>query len=1061
MPINFPSNPALNDPYYYNGITWAWNGYAWDKFGITGAGTPGVTGATGPTGPTGPTGLQGIQGNTGATGAAGADGQSSSYYKYKTDTSTTTPPPASGRIIWNNATQSSSTVLHFSHLTEDNLDIDVFLGLIKAGDTVIIQDLGDSNNYQTWKVTGAPTVVSNSYVSVPVTNVSSYTFSNNQQVLAIIIGGVALNYVETLNGFTGAVTATVGSGLSVTNSSGTITFANTGVTGFNGLTGNVSGVTAVNAGSGISITGTTNPTVTNTGVTGVNGLTGALTVSGGTGMAVLSGGKGITLVNTGVLSVNGSTGAVANIARTNVDNLFSSEQTFTSGTLNSISIDGNSVIFYDDINGDSAYLAVGPGQGIGQVITLPLETTQLAGLAGTQTFTGSKTFSTVTAFNAGITASGATFSGLVTSTAGFSGTINQITTTDSSSASTFYPVFVGGTGAQSPFVDITNTPNLSFVPSTSTVNAGNLSLTGLATFSGGISASGGVTFTGLINGLRFTSGNGLTFNNTVIGATGVGIALTTGTDNFLAGPRAADALTVGYQNVAIGSDALGASTGGFNNIAIGRNAMAAAQSTDLNLAIGYRALASLTTGRANFGLGTSTLQSCTTGEYNVGVGVSCLTTVNTGAYNTAIGVSTLNQLTTGGDNVAIGTYAGTSIGSGSNDNTAVGYGALLGNAGNNCNYNVAIGSLAARQVTTGSNNVAIGYEADRLITSGAANTAVGAGALYNQTTTSNNVGIGSNAGRYLSDGTSGVSGTSNSVFIGAGTKSAAQSTTNEIVIGYNAVGAGSNTTTIGSSATTLTQLFGTVGVSGGISASGGATFNGTVSLNGQTFTNIVSSVNGITGSISSLRAPAGLTSSIGIFTFPTGVTSYSATSTPYYTSPYYGARSVSSGNVVANRTYWVLQQTPRNVSIKNIRLAAISPSVSGNVYFSVWSVDPNTGLPATRLYSSPAPGVTATASVFNYVTLTNASGLVDVTAGPFYIAATFSTTLPTYFHGVDRGLAIYGSANYVTGYMNYLPVLDSSGFTAPTSINQAGTTFGFIDYYPTNVTVPVLEWNHV
>lgn len=247
----------------------------------------------------------------------------------------------------------------------------------------------------------------------------------------------------------------------------------------------------------------------------------------------------------------------------------------------------------------------------------------------------------------------------------------------------------------------------------------------------------------------------------------------------------------------------------------------------------------------------------------------------------------------------------------------------------------------------------------------------------------------------------------------------------------------------------------------GISASGGVTFSGTISLNGQTLTNVVSSVNGITGSISSLRAPAGLTNSIGVFTYPNGVTSYSDTSTPYYSSPYHGARAVSTGNMVANRTYWVLQQTPRNVSIKNIRVSANSPGVTGNVYFSVWSVNPNNGLPATRLYSGPAPGVTATASVFNYVTLTNASGLVNVPAGPFYIAATFSTALPTHMHSTDRGLAIYGSANYVTGYMNYLPVLDSSGFTTPTSINQAGTTFGFIDYYPTSVTVPILEWNHV
>jgi hypothetical protein len=63
MSINFPPNPNTNDLYFYNGITWSWNSYAWDKTGITGGiGPQGVTGVTGPTGP---------QGNTGATGPVG------------------------------------------------------------------------------------------------------------------------------------------------------------------------------------------------------------------------------------------------------------------------------------------------------------------------------------------------------------------------------------------------------------------------------------------------------------------------------------------------------------------------------------------------------------------------------------------------------------------------------------------------------------------------------------------------------------------------------------------------------------------------------------------------------------------------------------------------------------------------------------------------------------------------------------------------------------------------------------------------------------------------------
>ena len=289
-----------------------------------------------------------------------------------------------------------------------------------------------------------------------------------------------------------------------------------------------------------------------------------------------------------------------------------------------------------------------------------------------------------------------------------------------------------------------------------------------------------------------------------------------------------------------------------------------------------------------------------------------------------------------------------------------------------------------------------------------------------------------------------------------------------------------NTTLAGLS---VTQTFTAINTfTAGLSAAGGITFNGTLtgvtatfnrlltasggfSAAGATFSgnisapNIVNSFNGLTGAVSGLRAPAGLTVAVNVFTFPNGVTAYSTGTVPFYSSPYYGARSVGTGNMVANRTYWVLQQAPRGITLKSIRVAANSPGTTGNVHFSVWTVDSSTGLPSTRLYVSS--GATANASTFNYVTVTNASGLVGVSAGPFYLAATFSTALPTFLHSTTVGLANYGSVNYVTGYMNYLPVLDTNGFTAPTSTTQTGTTFGFIDYYPTSVTVPVIEWNHV
>ena len=64
------------------------------------------------------------------------------------------------------------------------------------------------------------------------------------------------------------------------------------VTGFNGATGAVTGVTGVAAGTGVSISGTTRPTITNTGVTDFNSLTGSVsgvgTVNGLTGDVTFS-----------------------------------------------------------------------------------------------------------------------------------------------------------------------------------------------------------------------------------------------------------------------------------------------------------------------------------------------------------------------------------------------------------------------------------------------------------------------------------------------------------------------------------------------------------------------------------------------------------------------------------------------------------------------------------------------------------------------------------------------------------------------------------------------------
>jgi hypothetical protein len=153
--------------------------------GATGA--QGPQGATGGIGPTGPTGLQGPQGDIGPTGAQGSPGQSTSFYEYKALTTATSGDPGPGYILWNNATQTDATQITVDHLTTGNVDVDIFLGLLQTGDTVIIQSQANSNQYQQWEVSAPVTVIPNDRVEIPVTYIGGgHTFSNDDLLIVAI-----------------------------------------------------------------------------------------------------------------------------------------------------------------------------------------------------------------------------------------------------------------------------------------------------------------------------------------------------------------------------------------------------------------------------------------------------------------------------------------------------------------------------------------------------------------------------------------------------------------------------------------------------------------------------------------------------------------------------------------------------------------------------------------------------------------------------------------------------------------------------------------------------------
>jgi hypothetical protein len=178
----------------------------------------------------------------------------------------------------------------------------------------------------------------------------------------------------------------------------------------------------------------------------------------------------------------------------------------------------------------------------------------------------------------------------------------------------------------------------------------------------------------------------------------------------------------------------------------------------------------------------------------------------TGSQNAANGLAALYSNTTGYNNAANGLAALYSNTTGY-ANAANGYQALYFNTtGYN---NTANGLRALFSNTTGYNNTANGFQALYFNTTGSNNAANGLQALFSNTTGGNNTANGFQAGRYIADGVTPNQTSSSSVYEGYEAFPLASGDTNENVIGNGAVGNGSNTTTLGNTATVGTWLNGT------------------------------------------------------------------------------------------------------------------------------------------------------------------------------------------------------------------------------------------------------------
>lgn len=257
----------------------------------------------------------------------------------------------------------------------------------------------------------------------------------------------------------------------------------------------------------------------------------------------------------------------------------------------------------------------------------------------------------------------------------------------------------------------------------------------------------------------------------------------------------------GFKLDVIGGDAQ------FNNIRVGLGA----GGVSTNTVLGYQTLNTNTTGNSNTAVGYQSLKLLTGGyNNNTALGYAAMTSIPSGSNNTAVGSGAMNITTTASmqGNVAIGANAAPRLQS---------------------SYNTVIGSESATLSTTGVENTIVGSYAFATNVSGGKNVAVGQSAL-NKSTGANNTGLGYSAmefmtganntslgyfsGRLISSG-SNNSAADNSIFIGYDTRPNGVSQTNQVVIGYNASGIGSNSTVLGNTSTTSAAIGGALAIQTG------------------------------------------------------------------------------------------------------------------------------------------------------------------------------------------------------------------------------------------------------
>lgn len=247
---------------------------------------------------------------------------------------------------------------------------------------------------------------------------------------------------------------------------------------------------------------------------------------------------------------------------------------------------------------------------------------------------------------------------------------------------------------------------------------------------------------------------------------------------------------------------------------------------------------------------------------------------NSLTYNTAVGELALSSITTGDFNSAFGSLSQRDTDTGTL-NSSFGFASLLTNVDGLGNTAFGVNTLRDNS-GAGNYNTAIGLNASLFQTAATGNTTIGNEALLNNRTGSYNVAVGYRAGRWYS-GLNNLISVNNSILIGFHTKTLGDTQTNQIVIGYDATGLGSNTTIIGNSSTITTAvrgnlLLGTTTDAGQkLQVTGTAIISSTVTLSSLSGVGSRMVVADAVGELSTAAIPIGTVTSVGL-SMPTAFT---------------------------------------------------------------------------------------------------------------------------------------------------------------------------------------------